>query len=135
MGYRLLTAGERAIATSVFGPSIHVESIRIYDEGAHFQEPGTIGAPDGNIYFARTTDGLVHGAYRGDFSAADLNLRALFVHELTHVWEKQHGVDVIAQGAGEKASTFFGRDPYNIRLIDENSQWSDLSLEQRAEVI
>ena len=46
-------------------------------------------APDGDIWFH--PDG---GLWREDFADAPLSLRALFVHELTHVWQHQRGISL-----------------------------------------
>lgn len=44
-------------------------------------------APDGDIWVP--PDDVV---WREDYAAAEWNLRALFVHELTHVWQHQSGL-------------------------------------------
>jgi len=49
-----------------------------------FQPRGTLMAPCGHIHFHPESP-----HYRDDFSAAELGLQGLFVHEMTHVWQAQ----------------------------------------------
>lgn len=44
-------------------------------------------APRGTIHFHPRS-----GIYSEDFSAAPLAVQALFVHEMTHVWQHQQGI-------------------------------------------
>ena len=44
-------------------------------------------APTGHVHFHPECD-----AWSDDFSLENINLRALFVHELTHVWQTQNGL-------------------------------------------
>lgn len=47
-------------------------------------------APDGHVWFHPNS-----GLWCEDFSTRSLNLRALLVHELTHVWQHQTGINLI----------------------------------------
>ena len=82
---RPLTAGEVALARAIFGDTINYDDVRIcHRKWAFFQSPRTVMAPMGNIHF--------HPAakfYADDFSVAKPHLRALFVHEMVHVWQAQ----------------------------------------------
>jgi hypothetical protein len=83
---RPLTPGERGLAAEMFGAALNLEPIRIHRRSWFpFQPKNTVMAPDGHLWFHQ--DGPL---YRGDFSTAPLRLQALFVHELTHVWQRQH---------------------------------------------
>ncbi len=84
-GERPLTAGEVALARSVFGDAIDLAPVRIRRRRFFPLQPrGTVMAPMGHIHF--------HPAgpdYRDDFAAAPLVLQGLFIHELVHVWQTQ----------------------------------------------
>jgi hypothetical protein len=84
---RPLTSGERALAAEMFGAALDCTPVRIHRRRWFpFQPRNTVMSPDGDIWFA--PDGPL---YRDDFAVAALRLQALFVHELTHVWQRQHG--------------------------------------------
>ncbi len=82
---RQLTQGEMKLAKDVFGSSIELTRVRIHDEKYIFFQPNNSGmTPNGEIY--------VHGVYRADYSGADADLQAFFIHEMVHVWQHQTGV-------------------------------------------
>ena len=87
-GARPLTAGEVALARSLFGEAIDYARVRIVRrKWWPFQPRGVVMAPTGHIHFHPDSD-----LYRDDFAAAPLSLQGLFVHEMTHVWQAQrHG--------------------------------------------
>ena len=84
-GERPLTAGEQALARSVFGNAIDLVPVRIRRwRFFPFQPRGTVMAHMGHIHF--------HPAgpdYRDDFAQSPLVLQGLFIHELVHVWQSQ----------------------------------------------
>jgi hypothetical protein len=75
---RRLTAGEARLARQVFGEAVEVARVRIGRGGF-----GPFAVTLGSRLF------LPAHLHCEDFSAADLMLQALFVHELTHVWQFQ----------------------------------------------
>jgi len=87
-GDRPLTDGEIALARGVFGDAIDYGRVRIARrKWAFFQPRDTVMAPTGAIHFHP------EGArYRDDFAAASLSDQALFIHEMTHVWQHQKGI-------------------------------------------
>ena len=85
---RPLTEGEIALARSMFGDAIDYVRVRIARrKWVFFQPRDTVMAPTGNIHFH---PGGSH--YRDDFAIADLADQALFIHEMTHVWQHQKGI-------------------------------------------
>jgi hypothetical protein len=82
---RDLTAGEIALARTMFGDAIDYRCVTIVRrKWAFFQPRDTVMAPCGHIHF--------HPAgsrYRDDFAAGDLADQGLFIHEMTHVWQAQ----------------------------------------------
>lgn len=91
MSERALTAAERGLAESVFGEAIDYERVRICnDKWAFFQPRQTVMAPRGHIHF--------HPAgtlYCPDFCAAEVSDQGLFIHEMTHVWQYQAGINLL----------------------------------------
>lgn len=83
---RLLTAGEIALARSVFGDSIRLDAVQL--KTAWWVIKHYAVSPNGNIYF--------HPAdWIEDFSRASLGKQSWLIHELTHVWQLQHGLKVV----------------------------------------
>jgi hypothetical protein len=85
MDSRGLTAGEIALARSVFGDTIDYARVRLFrHKWWWFQPRGTVMAPTGNIHF-HPHDGL----WSDDFAREPLNRQGMFIHEMTHVWQAQ----------------------------------------------
>lgn len=85
---RPLTAGERILAASMFGDAIDYDAVRLHKrKWWPFQTRHMAMAPDGDIWFH--PEGPL---WRDDFAAAPLDLRAFFLHEMTHVWQHQQGI-------------------------------------------
>ena len=90
---RPLTPGERALVTAMFGRSLNPELVRIHRAKWFWFQPRNVAmAPDGHIWFH--PEG---GLWRADFSKAAARLQALFVHELTHVWQHQRGLCLLVR--------------------------------------
>lgn len=88
---RGLTPGERALIASVFGNTLDSRGVTFRQNKWWFLQPrGVVMAPDGHIWFHPK-----NAAWRDDFSDAPLPLRALVVHELVHVWQRQHGINLL----------------------------------------
>lgn len=88
---RHASAGERALIASVFGDTLDPEGIT-FRQGKWwiFQPRGIVMAPDGHIWFHPKNP-----AWRDDFADAPLPLRSLVVHELVHVWQRRHGINLL----------------------------------------
>jgi hypothetical protein len=85
---RSLTPGERAIATEMFGRALDPDRMRIHHHRWWpFQPRDVAMAPDGDLWIAPGSP-----LWRDDYAAAPAALQALFVHELTHVWQHQNGI-------------------------------------------
>lgn len=84
-GERLLTASEVALVRSVFGTAIDPAGVTIRRrKWFPFQPRKITMAPQGHLHFHPRAE-----AYCDDFAAAPLHRQALFIHEMTHVWQTQ----------------------------------------------
>ena len=84
-GERALTPGEVALAASVFGDAVDTARVTIRRRKFFpFQPRHVTMAPRGHLHFHPHG-----GVYCDDFATASLVRQALFIHELTHVWQTQ----------------------------------------------
>jgi hypothetical protein len=85
---RPLTDGERDLAASVFGGAIDYDAVTIRRrKWFAFQPRHIVMAPSGHLHFHPRGD-----LWSADFAAEPLHAQGLFIHEMTHVWQHQHGV-------------------------------------------
>lgn len=83
---RQLTTGEIMLARSVFGNSLKLDGVQL--KTAWWVLKHYAVSPNGNIYF--------HPAdWVTDFSQCSLAKQSWLIHELTHVWQLQHGLKVV----------------------------------------
>ena len=88
---RPLTPGEIALARTMFGDAIDYAPVRMVRRRWWlFQPKGVVMAPTGNIHFHPNSD-----LWSDDFSAERLSLQGLFIHEMTHVWQHQAGMNLV----------------------------------------
>lgn len=88
MTARPLTRAETALASSVFGDAIAYDRVKIHNaKWIFFQPRNTAMAPDGGIWFHPKGD-----LYCADFCEGHVNEQGLFIHEMTHVWQRQSGI-------------------------------------------
>lgn len=84
-GERPLTPGEAELARSIFGTAVDYAKVRIRRRKWFPLHPRRVTmAPRGHIYFHP-----LGRSYCDDFALASLNLKAHFIHEMTHVWQVQ----------------------------------------------
>ena len=81
-------------------------------------------APNGHIYFGEELRGVA------DWSLESLQRQGLFIHEMTHVWQHQHGVNVLLVGAYQQARQFLLGDQYAYRL-EPGKTLKDYNIEQQ----
>ncbi len=87
MTARPLTEPEKQLTRSMFGAAIDPDRVRIRRARWWPLQPrNALMAPDGDIWCHP------HGPnYRDCYASASLTMQALFVHEMTHVWQAQRG--------------------------------------------
>jgi hypothetical protein len=88
MSARPLTRAETALASSMFGDAIDYDCVKIHNaKWIFFQPRQTAMAPDGDIWFHPKGD-----LYCADFCEGPVTEQGLFIHEMTHVWQRQSGI-------------------------------------------
>lgn len=114
---RPLTNGELAAARAIFGSAIRYQEVRIHrGKYIFFQPSDTAMTPNGEIYFPEPV-------YKPDYSTNVADTSWL-IHELTHVWQYQTGVNVRLRAP-------FSRN-YDYGKLTPATRFSDLNIEQQA---
>lgn len=122
MLWRGLTSAEAALADEMFGAALDVARVRI------------LFIPIWRRAFVAGPRLLVWPKFkaRADFAAPDtpLAVQAVFVHELTHVWQAQNGVRLLLAKlrAGDRPSSY----TYDLR---GDGGFVQLNIEQQAMVV
>ena len=119
---RRLTANERALAREMFGAGIAPERVRIL--ALPFWSRAFVAGPGLIVWPAATA--------RADFgdAATPLHTQAVFVHELTHVWQAQNGISLILAKlrAGDREASY----AYD---LSREPDFAALNIEQQAMVV
>lgn len=92
---RPLTAGETAMARTLFAGSVDYGRVRVHNEEYlpfGLQPDDTAMTPNGEIYFNPKR-------FLEDFSAGTRSDQHWFMHEMVHVWQHQMGYPVRLRGA------------------------------------
>jgi len=122
---RALTEGERALASEAFGDALVLAPIRILPAPWPFERafvPGHWFGRDWIVWPWRTLP--------PDITTAPLGLQALLIHELTHVWQAQQGVNLLngKLRAGDRPASY----EYPVGV---DCDWGGLNIEQQAMVV
>ena len=122
LSLRRLTPGERGLAAEMFGDGLEAGRVRILAlpawNRAFVAGPGLIVWPAATV--------------RADFAAEEvpLGVQAVFVHELTHVWQAQHGVALLL--AKLKAGDSDASYAYD---LEDGRPFAAMNIEQQAMVV
>lgn len=122
---RPLTEGEKALAAEVFADDLELDDIRILAAPRPLTRafvPGRWFGRDWIVWPQRT---LVE-----DIAAADLNRQATLIHELVHVWQAQHGVNLLTG----KLRAGDGKAAY-VYAVSDDCAWTGLNIEQQAMMV
>ena len=88
---RPLTDAERAMAHGMFGDALDLDAVRIvHRKWWPFQPRSITMAPRGRIHFHPKGSG-----YCDCFTHASIGWQAHLIHELVHVWQFQHGMNLV----------------------------------------
>ena len=107
----------------LFGETLDPAPVRLHQRRWWPLQPRNIVmAPDGHLWFPPGNNGWL-----ADFSAASLALQAFFLHEMTHIWQYQTGLNLI-----------LARGPFaRYRYLPLRSGWAfeRYGIEQQAEIV
>ena len=88
---RPLTGAERALAAAMFGSTIDLDPVRVRRRKWWPLQPrGTVMAPRGHIHFHPLS-----ACYCDCFGEEAAAGQGLFLHEMTHIWQHQHGINLL----------------------------------------
>jgi hypothetical protein len=122
---RPLTSGEADLAREAFGDALCCESIRLLGVPWPFRRAFVPGH-----WFGRDWIVWPRRILPPDIAAAPLKLQAVLVHELTHVWQAQRGVNLLTGKlrAGDRPASY----AYPTGM---DCEWGGLNIEQQAMVV
>ncbi len=128
---RALTTGERDVLVALFAGALDLDAIHVVqDKYVPFQGDDTYMTPENDMF--------APGAlYLEDFSLPEIEpyVASTLVHEMTHAWQHQSGMDLIAAGAITFAATggdYQAAYPY---ALDPAKDLTDYNVEQQASII
>ena len=127
---RPLTAGERAMLRPIFRDGIDYDQVRVIDAPFPFQPAGTYMTPRGHIY----APGRL---FREDFSLPSLHgvERAVFVHEIGHVWQFANGIDLVARAVAEYAKYRGDYEKAYPYRLEPGRDLAEYGMEQQASIL
>ncbi len=131
--YRSLTKDEISYLKEFFKDSLDYSSVKIYNRVylPVFHPKNGAMAPDGNIY-------IRGNCYRDNYGSADTpeHLRAFFLHEMLHVWQKQNNVmNLLKESISENLKHNFNYNAaYNYKL-ESDKDFVDYGMEQQASIL
>jgi hypothetical protein len=127
---RGLTEGERRLAEEVFGPGLDTERVRIWSPPVPKPLRRRPFVPGDLLWPGR--DLIIWSGAPLDFTATEVPAytRSVFVHEMTHVWQSQQGVNLLFAKlrAGDSAASY----QY---VLETGSRWPAFNIEQQAMIV
>nr|WP_316628404.1 hypothetical protein [uncultured Brevundimonas sp.] len=120
---RALTQAEAGLAREAFGGALRLDTVRLI--AWPFQRAFVAGR-----WFGRDWIVWPHRSLVADFAAASAQVQGVLIHELTHVWQAQQGVNLLwaKLKAGDTAASY-AYDPF------ATHRWEALNIEQQAMVM
>ncbi|MFJ4376553.1 DUF2345 domain-containing protein, partial [Pseudomonas japonica] len=124
---RYLTEGEVEMAKTIFKDSVDYSRVKVHHAGwwLFMGRQFTASTPNGEMYYPPST-----GYYREDFSVGDDKSKALFIHEMVHVWQYQLGYALKWNGLRVSSK---GSSAYEYEL--DGRLLKDYNMEQQGEII
>lgn len=136
LGRRLrrgLTKAERALAGSAFvgafgsDSGFDYDTVRLIDgRFVPWQLAGYVVTPGNHIDWPGLPPCLASYA---------IPLAALFVHEMAHVWQYQHGANVLLRGSAMQCAHFLTFKRWNPYVLPLGVPFERLNLEQQAQYV
>jgi len=127
---RSLTPGEISICQQVFSNLIDYSTVKVMNHPyLPWQSRHVIMAPSGYIH-ARNLN------YREDYSHESLAYQALFIHEMTHIYQYQQKINVVLKGALLQSAYFLSLRKYNPYKyqFNPNKSFSHYNIEQQGDI-
>lgn len=120
---RALTEAEKGLAREAFGAAIDLAPVRLI--GWPFRRAFVAGRWFGRDWIVWPQAQLV-----ADFTAAPVRMQGVLIHELTHIWQAQQGVNLLFAKlkAGDTPASYAYR-------VEPTCQWDALNIEQQAMVM
>ncbi len=130
MSGRKLTASEIELAKIVFKDQLDYDKIKIHNKKFIFFQPDNSGmAPNGDIY-------IVGCCYSDDYGKADNGAKKFFIHEMTHVWQKQNKIlDPILEAVKEQIKHKFNYAQAYCYKIEGEQDFLSFGMEQQASIV
>ena len=127
--WRPLTANETACAHKIFANSINYSHVKIYNGIPLLPTLNVAVTPSNSIFFPR-------GDCPPDFSLAQSSYLIWLIHELTHIWQFQHGFQTWFGGILLSLhGGYRKRSAYIYPPLHTISHFSDLNMEQQADLL
>lgn len=127
---RNLTSGEIKLCQSVFENLIDYDSVQVMNQRfLPWQPSGIIMAPCGAIHLHPTD-------YRDDFSTQTLAERAIFIHEMAHIYQYQQNINVFRHGLILQLGYYLSfkyYNPYHYQL-KSNQNFFCYNIEQQGNI-
>ncbi len=127
---RNLTGGEVTLVRSIFLQSVNCSSVKVH-QGTYifFQPDNTLMTPNGEIYAPKNT-------YKADYATESIEWQAIFIHEMTHVWQYQNNIlDPRGSGIRELFRNRFSYGNAYFYTLTENKTLTDYYMEQQAAIV
>lgn len=116
---RSLSRGERSLAMRVFGAALALDRVRLHER---LSGPANVS---GRAFVIEDTVHLP--------PAASPPRDALLIHELTHVWQWQHGGHAYM---GDSVAAQLWGEGYDLpRALRRGARWAELNAEQQATLV
>ena len=129
---RRLTPAEAVLATETFGGTLNVSRVRIWSAPIGRCWGLRPFVPGGWLWPGRTLVVYPWDLARRDFAAEHVSLwdQSVLIHELTHAWQSQQGVNLILGKlrAGDSAASYAYQ-------LTPDCRWEIFNIEQQAMIV
>ena len=114
---RFLTESEKKMAQSVFGTALELDGIKIIAHRMVLKNYGI--SPNGHVYFNEQD-------WCEDFSTQTLSTQSWLIHELTHVWQIQQGIQVVRKAIFDRQYRY---------VLEQGKAFLAYGIEQQAQMV
>ena len=128
--YRNLTQGEIEMCQTVFGSLIQYQQVKIVNQPYLPWQPNNMFmAPEGYIHIRD-----LH--FKNDYSKENINFQGIFIHEMTHIFQYQHHINVLLKGALLQTARFISFNLYNPYqyTFKKGKKFFDYNIEQQGDI-